>query len=228
MVIGGNCKPQGFARPMGPQAAIDVLNVRSNTSCGVPSFPRPTYAHASAVTPIGIVACGGETEIGHLTSCYRLSTENKWVAFPSLKHTRAYFSMKYMDGILWAIGGEKAKNSMEYIDLSNLDDNQWTVEDIQGAEAPSNIYGPCITEYPGKRFLLIGGNENTVNLSCTEMKLTPLFQHFCSCVFNISFSISVSQLCNKNLDFRPQNHNLDSREKFDPKTIPFRLLFSQR
>ena len=138
-----------------PQAATDVLNVGSNTSCGVPSFPRAIGGHGSAVTPIGIVACGGENGCGTSdcgTSCYRLSTENKWVPFKSLKRTRAYFSMRYMDGFLWAIGGQHAKDSMEYIDLNNLDGSEWTVENT-----PFSLYGQCITEYPDNRFLLIGG-----------------------------------------------------------------------
>ena len=143
----------------GALATTDVWNVGSNTSCGVPSFPRPLYAHASAVTPIGIVTCGGLAE----RSCYRLSAENTWVSFPALNYLRAYFSMMYMDGFLWAIGGVNARNSMEFIDVSNLDATEWTVEAINGAYSPSNIYGQCVTEYPNNRFLMVGGNENAVS-----------------------------------------------------------------
>ena len=133
----------------GPSVAeTEILNIGSNTSCDVPSFPRASYTHASAVTPIGIVTCGGLAE----RSCYRLSTENTWVSFPALNYLRAYFSMMYMDGFLWAIGGQHAKDSMEYIDLNNLDSSEWTVENT-----PFSLYGQCITEYPDNRFLLIGG-----------------------------------------------------------------------
>ena len=206
----------------GALATTDVWNVGSNTSCGVPSFPRPLYAHASAVTPIGVIACGGETPggpYGGQTSCYRLSFENQWISFPALNHKRAYFSLKYMDGVLWAIGGVNARNSMEFIDVSNLDASEWAVESIDGASAPLNIYGRCITEYPNNRFIMIGGNENAVSKFTNHtMKSENSFIKSLSLLRIICmFSISVSQFRNQNLDFRSQEHRngnttLDSRE----------------
>ena len=163
----------------GPQNNVQVFNIGLNRSCDVPSLPRASYAHSAAATPIGIVVCGGEThtklkgikghERGHLKTCYRLSAESQWVKFPSLRKARAYFSMKYMDGILWAIGGQQSLGTLEFIDLNNL--GKWKVE-----KTPSKIFGQCLTEFPNNQFLLTGGIENSVS---KPKKITGKFKIVC-------------------------------------------------
>lgn len=156
-----------------PQDAVSILNIGNNTACNIAPFPRPSYAHSSAVTPIGVIACGGETPKEHLTvnlterDCYRLTKSNKWVLFPSLQKKRTYFSMKYMDGMLWAFGGEHSKDTIEFIELKNP--TKWT-----SRVTPFKTYGACVTELPNNRFLSIGGVENKVMKADTDIDIDVL------------------------------------------------------
>ena len=148
----------------GGKSDVTLYNIGDNTACALASFPRTTHADASAVTTNGIVTCGGETSSGHLTSCYRLTTGNEWVSFPSLKKKRAYFSMKVLNGRLWAFGGQHNPGTIEYIDVNNP--TEWTLQ-----STPFNIYANCLTEYPNNRILSIGGIENSVSYLNTSHKM---------------------------------------------------------
>ena len=181
----------------GPQSTVEAFNIGLNRSCLVPSLPKPSYGHSSAATPIGIVVCGGETHKklkgikghakGHIKTCYRSSTENQWghqwVKFRHLRNPRAYFSMKYLNGKLWAIGGEQSLNTIEFIDVNNP--AEWIVE-----KTPFSIFGQCLTELPNNRFLLTGGNENKVSrIRITEtFKLYGFFKFFIPLTNEFNFS----------------------------------------
>ena len=144
--------------PLDSTANVDSWILSSNRSCNLPQLPFRVRSHASAITPIGLVICGGfRIPGGDQKTCKRLTSSNQWEYFPSLKTFRWDLAMKYMNGKLWAIGGHGSL-SMEYIDITNP--TLWTTESIPF----DSRYGSCITELPNRnnvnnRLLLIGGGE---------------------------------------------------------------------
>merc|ERR1712136_249846 len=100
-------------------------------------------------TPNGVVVCGGETD---LYSCYRLSSENEWVSFPSFNYKRLEFNMFYMNEKLWAIGC--CWKTVEYINPEK--DSQWT--EIEPSPVHFTGSHSCYTELSDNRVIETGGN----------------------------------------------------------------------
>ena len=132
------------------------------SACNIPPFPTPIQLHASEATPNGIVICGGSP---FPLSCFRLSSKNEWVSFPSLNSPRLRFNMFYMNEKLWAIGGvgivlgSVGRTSVEYIDPTK--ESQWT--EIRPQPIHWSASHSCTTELSSNRVIETGGKSPNVS-----------------------------------------------------------------
>ena len=132
----------------------EVFHSGDVSTCNIPPLPKGFQRHASAATPNGVVVCGGST---NLYSCYRLSSKNEWVSFPSFNYKRLEFNMFYMNGLLWAIGC--CWKSVEYINPAK--DSQWT--EIEPSPVHFTGSNSCYTELSDNRVIETGGNYGNVS-----------------------------------------------------------------
>ena len=86
-------------------SSVELKSINSNKTCNIPSLDYQLYGHASVVTPIGVITCGGRISGYRDTNkCVRLTDKNTWEPFPSMKSRRYTFDMVVVGDILVAFG----------------------------------------------------------------------------------------------------------------------------
>ena len=66
-------------------SSVDFKSINSNKTCHIKSLDYELAFHASAVTPMGIITCGGMSpHYIERKKCFRLSNQNTWESFPSM------------------------------------------------------------------------------------------------------------------------------------------------
>ena len=100
--------------------------------------------------------CGGYSgTFESRNDCYEYrSSSNSWTSMPSMTTKRYFFSMIYLKGTVYAVGGDGewgsgSLNSMESFDPTT---RTWTKQSI-----PFSARSHCITQLSANQLVLIGG-----------------------------------------------------------------------
>ena len=131
--------------------------------------------HASAVTPMGVITCGGMSPLLiKRKKCFRLSNQNTWESFPSMNsiHNSAgafqSFQMIMLGDILVAYDSTFPDVLQNYrsIEIINWrDGDKWESIDMSSSywnDIPS--YGSCVTKWSEEEIIIIGGDNPVSNI----------------------------------------------------------------
>ena len=140
-------------------STIEFKNINNNKTCHIKSLNNEIAYHASVVTPIGVVTCGGETANGNRTKdCFRLTNQNNWEMFPSMNIARDQFDVVVVGSILVAFGGYLNENTYEKINWRNGE--KWDVTNTN-----QSFYRPCVTKWNEESIFITGGTNKRWNVS---------------------------------------------------------------
>ena len=164
-------------------SSVEFKSFNNKKSCHIQSLDFALCEHASVVTPIGVITCGGSLYT-HTSrkECFRLTNTNTWVPFPSMNKIRYEFSMVVVGDILVAFGSNFALvggsgDTFEKINWTNGE--KWELVMIDGWWMNRAFYLPCITKWDDENILIIGGrrtwNSVTIHtmLSATKPYTMP-------------------------------------------------------
>ena len=128
-------------------------------------MPESISSHSTIKTQLGIISCEGWRNNGYYTNkCWKLSSSNEWVPFPSMNQYRADFAMGEGMGKIFSVGGYGyGSSSMEWMMMN--DGKNWVKQDL-----PFFVYDHCITKYNDTHLLLTGGYLKYAYKSGYEVK----------------------------------------------------------
>ena len=127
-----------------------IIGTDYNINCQVADLPEAVNSHSTIKTEKGIISCGGDTGNGRTNKCHLLTPNHKWTPFNSMNEGRAYFAMVEGNGKLFAVGGYRTDNSMEWIDLQS--GTSWRRENL-----PFDIRFHCMSGFNSTHAILTGG-----------------------------------------------------------------------
>ena len=87
-------------------SSVEFKKINNNKTCHIKPLDQGLERHASVVTPIGIITCGGKTIYGYYgyrNESARLTNRNTWGAFPSMNEARVDHHMVVVGDTLVAI-----------------------------------------------------------------------------------------------------------------------------
>ena len=68
-------------------SSVNFKRINSSKTCHIESLDYELAFHASAVTPMGVITCGGMSPLLiERKKCFRLSNQNTWESFPSMNN----------------------------------------------------------------------------------------------------------------------------------------------
>ena len=124
-------------------------------NCHIQSLDYALAYHASAVTPIGVITCGGRTpDWKKRKECVRLTNKNTWEPFPSMNEERVTFDLVVFGDILVAFESQKYTFEFEKINWRNGD--KWEMPSWKLNRA---FYRSCITKWDDENVLITGGRK---------------------------------------------------------------------
>ena len=139
-------------------STIELKIINSSRTCLIQSLEQGLAFHASVVTPIGVITCGGRTFNGRerkvSRKCVILNNQNNWIPFPSLKKAPYNLQMVVLGDILVAI--DPFYDRYEKINWRNGD--KW-----ETIKMVIKLYQPCITKWDDENILITGGRKNRVS-----------------------------------------------------------------
>ena len=162
-------------------SSVDFKSINSNKTCHINSLDYELACHASAVTPIGVITCGGMSPLyEERKKCFRLSKQNTWESFPSMNndHNSCFnsilsFQMIVLGDILVAIDSNYPIVEQNYLSIEKIN---WRVgdkwESIDMSSFDRNIIsfdGSCVTKWSEEEIIITGGQNpvsNTQNQPC--------------------------------------------------------------
>ena len=151
-------------------SSVELKSINSNKTCNISSLDYQLYGHASVVTPIGVITCGGRISGYRETNkCVRLTDKNTWEPFPSMNIRRYAFDMVVVGDILVAFQGRNSmywssshSNTFEKINWKNGD--KWELVKMN-----RTFYDPCVTKWDDENILIAGGRSTRYSVSNTSM-----------------------------------------------------------
>ena len=200
--IGGAKKWQNF------YSTVEFKSVNNNKTCPIQSLHHELAEHASVVTSIGVITCGGESpNFIRRNECFRLTDKNTWDPFPSIpsvKEGGVVHDMVVVGDVLVAlvfIGYGGFDYAIEKINWRNGD--TWQFIKIDG-----RFFRPCVTTWDDENIFIIGGfnkrfykrskikNETWIlNIATNTMKQGPSLNiarvhHGCANIRNDSIIVA--------------------------------------
>ena len=200
--IGGAKKWQNF------YSTVEFKSVNNNKTCPIQSLHHELAEHASVVTSIGVITCGGESpNFIRRNECIRLTDKNTWDPFPSIpsvKEGGVVHDMVVVGDVLVAlvfIGYGGFDYLIEKINWRNG-------ETWQSNKINRRFFQPCITAWDDENIFIIGGfnkrfdkrskikNETWIlNIATNTMKQGPSLNiarvhHGCANIRNDSIIVA--------------------------------------
>ena len=118
---------------------VELVSTQNNNNvCNHLDLDYTVHEHASVATDLGILTCGGSTASGWTSKCTIQTKQGQTTSFPSMRKTRAYFGLGIVNDLVYAVGGEGARTTMEKIIYKT--DSEWTLTDL-----PFNVENHCLT-----------------------------------------------------------------------------------
>ena len=152
MYIGGGFET--IDRNVYPTSSVELKSISSNKSCRIQSLNYGLTYHASVVTPIGVITCGGKTLYGRARKeCVRLTDQNTWVPFPSMNVPHFLFEIIVIGEILIAFGDDDSGNVFEMINWRS--ENKWKLIALS-----KTFLNPCVTKWNDENILITGGRKS--------------------------------------------------------------------
>ena len=152
MYIGGLKRYENY------MSTVELKIINSHRTCDIQLLDQGLAFHASVVTPIGVITCGGRTSNGRerkvSKKCFLLTNQNTWIPFPSLKKAPYNLHLVVLGDILVAI--DPFYDRYEKIDWRNGD--KWEL-----IKMAIKLYKPCITKWDDENILITGGRNNRVS-----------------------------------------------------------------
>ena len=162
-------------------SSVDFKSINSNKTCHIKSLDYELAFHASAVTPMGVITCGGMSPLLiKRKKCFRLSNQNTWASFPSMNSIHnsvgafQSFQMIMLGDILVAYDS-KSKNYRSIEKINWRDGDKWESIDMSSSywnDIPS--YGSCVTKWSEEEIIIIGGQNPVSNIQNQPPKLFPI------------------------------------------------------
>ena len=179
LYIGGNAGRDTFERYY--LSTVEFKSICSNKMCPIRSLDEGLIYHASVVTPIGVITCGGATPKGGRNECTRLTNINTWEPFPSLNKVRRLAS-SYQILHMVVVGDtvvafETYSRTFEKINWN-------TGEKWELVKMNQEFYGPCVVNWDDENILIIGGHSNKskwpYRVSKYQQQSSPIIHHYMS------------------------------------------------
>lgn len=147
-------------------SSVEFMSINNNSTCHIQSLDYELGYHASAVTPIGVITCGGRISKGRgRKECVRLTDKNTWKSFPSMNEARESFDLVVVGDFLVAF--EPHEYTFEKINWRN--GSQWELPIWKFNRA---FYGSCVTKWDDENVLITGGRKLKSNVSNRYINLT--------------------------------------------------------
>ena len=150
-------------------SSVDFKSINSNKTCHIKSLDYEVAFHASAVTPMGVITCGGMSPLLiKRKKCFCLSNQNTWESFPSMNsnhNSLAFqsFQMIMLGDILVAYDSTFPDVLQNYrsIEIINWrDGDKWESIDMSSSYWKDiSYYGSCVTKWNDEEIIIIGGHN---------------------------------------------------------------------
>ena len=143
-------------------SSVEFKSINNNKTCHIQSLDYALAYHASVVTPIGVITCGGRTpDLKIRNDCFHLTNRNTWEPFPSMNEGRESFDLFVVGDILVAY--DPKGNTFERINWRNGDKWQMPVWTLNRP-----FYWSCVTKWDDENVLITGG-RNRVSITCISL-----------------------------------------------------------
>ena len=155
-------------------SSVNFKSINSSETCHIESLDYELAFHASAVTPMGVITCGGMSPLLiERKKCFRLSNQNTWESFPSMNSNHdsflafQSFQMIVLGDILVAYDSKFPSVSQNYRSIEKInwrDGDKWESIDMSSSywnDIPS--HGSCVTKWSEEEIIIIGGQNPVSN-----------------------------------------------------------------
>ena len=144
--IGGEKKYRNY------YSSVDFKSINNNKTCHIQSLDDGLCGHASEVTPIGVITCGGWASNGKSRKdCFRLTDINTWESFPNMNKDRAAMDMILVGDIL-VVFASFNDDTFEKINIRNGD--KW-----ESVTMNKVFLDYCVTKWDEQSVLITGGKS---------------------------------------------------------------------
>ena len=149
-------------------SSVHFKSINSNKTCYIKSLDYGLSSHASAVTPIGVITCGGISPfLETRKKCFRLSNQNTWESFPSMNKNHdsflspQSFQMIVLGDILVAYDSSYSSVAQNYISIEKINwrvGDKWESIDMSSFDR-NDIprIGSCVAKWSEEDIIIIGG-----------------------------------------------------------------------
>ena len=157
------------------KSSVDFKSISSNKTCHIKSLDYELAYHASAVTPIGVITCGGMSPFYEKRKkCFRLSNQNTWESFPSMNNYhnsflsfKNSFQMIVLGDILVAIDLNYPIVEQNYLGIEKINwrvGGRWESIDMSSFDRSDISFdGSCVTKWSEEDIIIIGGGNPVSN-----------------------------------------------------------------
>ena len=135
-------------------STVYFKSINNTKTCHIQPLDHGLTLHASVVSPIGVITCGGVTpNMRETNKCDRLKNKNTWEPFPSMNEARFDFDMVIVGETLISFGGYSDEDTYEKINWRNGD--KWELVKMN-----RKFSYTCVTYWDEESILITGGKIN--------------------------------------------------------------------
>ena len=148
-------------------SSVDLKSINNNKTCHIQSLDGGLCGHASEVTPIGVITCGGWASNGKSRKdCFRLTDINTWESFPNMNKDRAAMDMILVGDIL-VVFASFNDDTFEKINIRN--GKKWELVKMN-----RTFSWPCVTKWNEESIFITGAHRGVSNSDINLPKFCDL------------------------------------------------------